>query len=410
MAYKRKVCCYRTGPIEGNPGASFHVKNQVDEFLIEAGFEIVGDTFEHLERMNRPQSVYGIEMKKMRDQGLILAYSEKELLLVMSFKKARRSDFIISRPAPTASGGTTSETVISWLKGVPKLVIIGPHHEGILDNNSTFMIRMLTGRYDLVFDTERHVINFIKKHIKVFHKGRNAIRELIANIKKENPRINDRPRKMWDEFEGKAVIILGWPGAGKDTQGRFLQDLCGFKFFGSGHELRHLHAGFPDLKESLGEGNLAPPWVIINRITQKLISLAKFEPIVFAGTPKMLVEAQMLADALSDLGRKPIVIVIDINEELSRKRIINRRNCDNCEECFYGEEFVRNPICPRCQGPLSERKENMNEGAIAKIFSWYKTDVEKTTKFFEDMGVVTHIDGHRTKEEIFEDILNILKK
>src|SRR3989344_7010429 len=99
MAYKRKVCCYRTGPIEGNPGASFHVKNQVDEFLIEAGFEIVGDTFEHLERMNRPQSVYGIEMKKMRDQGLILAYSEKELLLVMSFKKARRSDFIISRPA-----------------------------------------------------------------------------------------------------------------------------------------------------------------------------------------------------------------------------------------------------------------------------------------------------------------------
>ncbi len=405
------VTCYRSGPIERDPASAFHAKNQVDEFLTEVGFEIIGDTFEHLERMKHPQSVYGVEMKKLRDQGLIWGYSEKELLLVMSFKKAKRSDFIISRPAPTASGGTTSETVISWLRGIPKLVIIGPHHEGILDNDSTFMIRMLTGRFDLVFDTEKHVIDFIKKHIKVFRQGRNAIRELIINIKKTNPYVNDRPKPLWDDsFEGKTVIIQGRPGAGKDTQGRMLQDLCGFKFFGSGYELRKLSSRFPVLAESLGKGNLAPEVIIKFLFTQNLIRLEKFEPIIFSGTPKKLGEAEALMDVLELLKRKPLMIVIDISEELAKERILLRRSCDNCEIAFCDPELVEHPVCPQCGGPLGTRAENTTKEAIDKIFAWYKTDVEEVIGYFKNIGLAIRIDGNRGKEEIFANILEILKK
>lgn len=412
MAYKKQICYYRSGPIERDPASAFHAKNQLDNILTEEfGFKIIGDTFEHLDANHSPQAVYGAKMKKLRNQGKFSEYCQNELLLTMSLRSVRHADFIVSRPAPEASGGTTSETVMAWLRGVPKLVIIGPHGEGVLDNDSTFMIRMLTDYYSLVFNTEKDVIGFIKKHIQFFRQGRNAIRQLIMAIKKANLFVNDRPKPLWDDkFEGKTVLLQGKPGCGKDTQGRMLQDWCGFKFFGSGFELRKLYSKFPALKTDLGKGELAPSGIIDYLIIGKLFSLEKFEPIVFAGAPKMLEEAKNMTETLDFLRRRPAVIIIDVSNNLSRERIVLRRNCDACETSFCGKEFFENPVCPQCGGWLTARDENISEAAIKKIFSWYRTEVEATIQYFKNLGVVVHIDGNRSKEEIFNNILKVLER
>lgn len=405
------VTCYRSGPIERDPSAAFHVKNNLDGFLKEIGIKIIGDTFEILKSRGHPQSVYGPKMKKLRDQGRFCDYNKEESLLVESLKSARKADFVISKPAPEASGGTVSETVMTCMRGVPKLIIIGPHGEGILDNDSTFMIRMLTDWYNLVFNSEKDVIDFISRHIKVFKKGSDAIRQLFMSIKTANPYINDRPKPFWDDsFEGKTVLIQGKPGCGKDTQGRMLQDLCGFKFFGSGYELRRLFSKFPLLAESLGNGNLAPEIIINYLMTERLIKLEKFEPIVFAGAAKKPGEAVALMDLLAMLHRKLHVVVIDINDDLMSERIVTRRNCDACETSFFGKKFVSNPVCPQCNSLLSFRPENASDASINKILSWYKTDVEEVIRYFESMRLVTHINGNCSKEQIFDNIREILKK
>lgn len=410
--FQRTIYYYRSGPIERDPGASFHAQNFLDKiFTDEFGFKIIGDSFKHLKANNCPQEIYGLKMKKLRDQRRFYEYCQNELLLEMSLEEVeKRAAFVVSRPAPEASGGTTSETVISWLKNVPKLVIIGSHYEGLSDNNSTFMIRMLTDRYSLVFDTEQDVVNFVRKYLRIFKQGCRSIQRLMIDIKRADPYVNNRPTLLWDErFEGKVVILYGRPGCGKDTQARKLQHLYGFKFFGSGVELRDLYSKLPGLESILGKGNLSIEIIIDYLITDKLIKLEKFEPIVFSGSPKKVGEAKRLMEFLNILKRKPVVIVIDINEELSRERISLRRNCDNCEESYCGEQYVENPICPKCDAPLTARAENMSKEAIEKIFSWYKTDVEAVIRFFEDMGVVKHVDGNRSIEEIFKDILEILK-
>ncbi|MBI2446902.1 MAG: nucleoside monophosphate kinase [Parcubacteria group bacterium] len=405
------VSCYRSGPIERDPASAFHAKNQLDGFLRKNGFTIIGDTFEILKSCGRPQTTYGPEMKKLRNQGRFSEYSKKELLLAHSLNAVRKTDFVVSRPAPEASGGTTSETVVMWLRTIPKLVIIGPHSEGLLDNNSTFMIKMLSDNPSLIFNTERQAIDFISDHIEVFKRGRSAIHNLIVKLRKLNPYINDRPKPCYSKlFDGRTVIIQGQPGAGKDTQGRMLQDLCGFKFFGSGYELRRLSSRFPVLAESLGKGNLAPEVIIKFLFTQSLIKLEKFEPIVFSGTPKKLGEAQALMDMLELLSREPLMIVIDISEELAKERILLRRVCDDCEISFCDEKLINHPICPECGGSLKIRAENTTQEAIDKIFNWYKTDVEEVIRYFENLGLVVHIDGNRGKEEIFNDILEILKR
>lgn len=405
------VTCYRSGPIERDPAAAFHGKNKLDGFLRENDFSIIGDTFEILKSRGHPQAVYGPKMKKLRDQGRFHDYNKEESLLVESLKAAREADFVVSKPALEASGGTVSETVMTCMRGVPKLVIIGPHGEGILDNDSTFMIRMLTDWYSLVFNSEKDVIDFIRGNIKDFKEGGDGIRRLFMRIKTANPYINDRPKPLWnDMFEGKTVLVQGKPGCGKDTQGRLLQNLCGFKFFGSGYELRRLFSKFPVLAESLGSGNLAPEIIINYLMTASLIKLEKFEPIVFAGAAKKPAEAMALMDLLGMLHRKLQVFVIDMDDELMRERIITRRNCDACETSFFGQEFVFNPICPQCNSSLSFRPENASDAAIERILSWYKTDVETVIRYFEGMGIVIHIDGNRSKEHVFGSIHNILSQ
>lgn len=405
-----KVRCYRSGPIEKDSKASFHRMNTLDGPLRDLGIEIIGDSFECLESRGTSQEVYAKTLKGLRNQGRFCEFSKVEMLLKVSLRSVKRATFMIIRPSFEASGGTVSETLQAWLSGIPKLIICGAHGENLLDNNSTFMIRMLTDRFSLVFNTEKDVLDFIRKNFTVFKAGREAVRQLILLIKGENSRINDRPRALAvKEFEGKTAIILGLPGSGKTLQSRMLQDLAGFKYFGSGHELRRLSSKFPMLGESLGRGNLAPEIIINHLLSSSLLRLESFESVVLDGSPKKVGEAKGLRDLLILLKRMPHVFVIEIEESLAIQRMKLRRNCDLCETSFCGPEFVENPICPSCGGVLTIRPENASGEAIKKILDWYKTDVSKVISYFGRLNT-SFIDGNESAVNIFEFILTALKR
>lgn len=409
MSEERKIHCYRSGPIERDPDSSFHARNILDPALRELGIEIIGDSFEFLNSRGYPQTVYGSLLKKLRNQGRFYEYNQQEILVKISLRKVKQADFIIVKPGAEASGGTTAEITRSWFSGIPKLVIIGAHEENLLDNNSTFVIRMITDRFSLIFNTEKEVIDFIKRHLKIFKTGRQAIRQFILEIKEANPYFNDRLKPFYNKkFDEKTVIILGIAGAGKGTQAHLLQDLAGFKYFGSGRELRKLANKFPVLKEALGKGHLAPEIIINHLLTENLFRLEKFEPIVFDGSPRKLTEAKALMELLDILERKPEIIVLDIDEALAKERMVLRRNCDYCEISFCDPEIVKNPICHECGNSLSIRLENTTDEAINRILSWHKTDVEAVIRFFEEKKLVTRIDGKQSKKKIFFDILSIL--
>ena len=407
----RPICCYRSGPIERDPSAAFQVKNHLDEEFRKMGIKIIGDSFELLKERKCPQEIYGPRLKKLRNLGRFGEYNKEEKLLKPSLRDVRRATFMVLKPLPEASGGTTSETAMAWSRGIPKFVIVGSHGEGLLDSESTFMIRYITDYYSLVFNSEKSVVDFVRDHLDVINRGREALRKLIIEIKTKNPFVNDWPKPLYDHrFEGKTLIILGRPGAGKGTQARMLQDLAGFKYLGSGHELRKLASKLPILAESLGRGNLAPDIITHYFLVHRILKLEDFEPLVIDGSPKKLEEAKGLLSLLELLKRKPIVIVLDIDEELSRQRIVLRRNCYNCETSFCREDLVQNPLCPYCGNTLEVRPENSEAAAVDKIMEWYKTDVVETTKLFESKGFVVHVNGNRDKEEVFRSILEILKK
>lgn len=406
-----KIFCYRSGPIERYPADSFQKHNILDSAFAELGITVIGDTFELLEKYGTSQSEYGAALKLCRNHGLFYEYGKKEMLLVPSLRNVRRATFMVVKPSRKASGGTVSETVQAYLRGVPMLVIIGAHGENLFANDSTFMIRMLTDRWSLVFDTEKEVIDFVRKHIAIFRQGRSAVRKLIYGIKRKNQYVNDRSRPLLDScFYGTTLILLGRPCAGKSEQARMLQDRAGFAYFGSGHELRRLGTKNQLLQKILEKGGLAPQMMVAYLLADALLSLESFEAIVLDGSPKMLGEAELLFKFLEYIRRTPKVIVLDIPEDAARRRMALRRNCAICDMTFANKAIAESNICPQCGSAVSARPENEDADAIERMFAWYCTEVEPAIKFFATKSFVTHINGERNKEEVFADILSALGK
>ncbi|MDP1688942.1 MAG: nucleoside monophosphate kinase, partial [bacterium] len=353
--------------------------------------------------------IYGPSLKKIRNQGLFKRYLEEEKLLIPSIQSVKKVDFIIAKPDSHASGGTTSETTIAFFDNIPKLVIAGVHAENLVNNDSTFIIRMMVGGPSLIFEKEVDVTNFVENNLVTFKKGRQAIKKLILKIKKRDPFVNDFPRPLHHiAFEGKTVILLGRPGCGKGTQAKMLRGLAGFKYIGSGRELRRLGAKIKILGESLAEGNLAPEIIIHFLLTNYLIHLEKFEPVVLDGTPRKIGEAKALMELLSILGRTPQVFVIDINKDLAERRIATRKNCDYCDISFSEKQFNLTE-CPECKAKLKIRPENLNKKSIQKILKWHETEVVPVINYFDKRGLVKRIPGNKSREAIFKHILNHLK-
>lgn len=406
----KKIYYYRSGPIEGHPDLAFHSNNILDSNLQQMGFSFIGDTFQILKNSGIPQEIYGPFLKKIRNQGQFKRYLEEEKLLIPSFQSIKKVDFVIAKPSSLASGGTASETTIAFFENIPKLVIAGLHGENLVNNDSTFIIRMMTGGPSLIFEREVDIIKFVEKNLATFKKGKNAIKKLILNIKKKDPFVNDFPKPLHHvDFEGKTVILLGRPGCGKGTQAKMLRGLAGFKYIGSGRELRRLGAKIKVLGESLAKGNLAPEIIIHFLLANHLISLEKFEPVVLDGTPRKIGEAKALLELLSLLGRTPQVFVIDIDKELAERRISTRKNCDYCDISFSEEQFHLTE-CPECKAKLKIRPENLNKKATNKILKWHESEVVPVIKFFEKKGLVKRIPGNQSREAIFKHILNQLKK
>jgi adenylate kinase family enzyme len=188
----------------------------------------------------------------------------------------------------------------------------------------------------------------------------------------------------------KTVIFFGRSGCGKGTQAQLL--------------IKHLEKTYPServvyietgakLREFVKEvgltqeltadimskGGLLPSFLPIWIWTNTFIrNLNNKEHLVLDGLSRRLYEAPILHDALKFYERqRPIVIVINISDELSKKRLLARGRADD--------------------------KTNDIDSRLA----WYDTNVMPTINFFRenDYYKVVDIDGEQPLEKVSADII-----
>lgn len=151
----------------------------------------------------------------------------------------------------------------------------------------------------------------------------------------------------------------------------------------SGNELRKFSTGTTHtaqlVKEILSNGGLMPEFMPIY-LWGKIFSerFTGKETLIFDGTPRKLMEAQILDSLFPFFGLdKPWIIYLDVDHEESSKRLkLRGRNDDN-------------------------------EDAIKKRLEWYESDVRPSVEYYRTNPNVRFldIDGERHIETVHADIV-----
>lgn len=194
----------------------------------------------------------------------------------------------------------------------------------------------------------------------------------------------------------QSFIFIGRYGAGKGTQAKLLMKVleesgqrqvldmetgAGFrKFFqGTGHTQALS-------KKIIERGDLMPVFMCVyiwgNTLVEKFTGE---EYLVFDGTPRKLMEAQIMEAVFPFFGlEKPWVIYLDVEHEESMKRLSLRAKqsgrADDSEEAIV-------------------RRRKAYEDDVIPTIEWYKTN--PNVKFLD-------VDGERPIEAIHEEIVKLV--
>lgn len=189
----------------------------------------------------------------------------------------------------------------------------------------------------------------------------------------------------------KVFILIGRSGCGKGTQGGLITEYLKkvdptrkTLYIMSGNEFREFIKGDSATqklsKELYTADKLQPEFLSVYMWINVLVkNYTGSEHLIFDGAPRRRHEAGVL-DSILDFYKflDPIVIHLDVTEEVASKRLANRHRMDDKSE------------------------------DIVKRLAWYNTDVVPTIEYFENNPRYRflRINGDRPIEEVHQDIIS----
>lgn len=209
------------------------------------------------------------------------------------------------------------------------------------------------------------------------------------------------------------IVLMGCPGAGKGTQSAKLQDVFHLKHISTGDVLRaEIASGSALGKEIAGiinKGNLVPDELMIS-ILEKIVK-ATDKGIIFDGFPRTVAQAKALDEMMKRLQREITeVVMIELPESEVISRIASRRQCRKCGEILHvAPDAPASSACPVCGGELYTRPDDTPERVKHRL-EVYHTETLPVKNFYQNSGKYVEINGNQTPEQVFEDIVRVLKK
>lgn len=189
----------------------------------------------------------------------------------------------------------------------------------------------------------------------------------------------------------KVFILIGRSGCGKGTQGALIAEYLKKMdpsrktlYIMSGNEFREFIKGDSATQKLSSElykaDKLQPEFLSVFMWINVLVNnYTESENVIFDGAPRRRHEAGVL-DSIFDFYKfvDPIVIHLDVTEELASKRLAARHRIDDKSE------------------------------DIVKRLAWYNTDVVPTIEYFENNPryKFMRINGDRPIEEVHQDIIS----
>jgi adenylate kinase len=212
------------------------------------------------------------------------------------------------------------------------------------------------------------------------------------------------------------ILIMGPAGAGKGTMSDLILKEYDIPHISTGDMLRENVRNNTELgkeaKSYMEAGKLVPDGVINAMVEKRLQEPDCQKGYLLDGFPRTLVQAQTFSEIADKIG-KPVesVIALEVDFEILKERITGRRICPKCGAIFHMKNHPPKVegICDECGGELQQRKDDTVEQLKVRM-----DEYEKSTKpvidFYEEKGVVTHINAAEKPAVVFGAIKEALGK
>ena len=212
------------------------------------------------------------------------------------------------------------------------------------------------------------------------------------------------------------LVLLGPPGAGKGTQAKLLQEHFHIPQISTGDILRQaVNAGTKLGKEAktyMNRGELVPDTLIIDIVDERLAAEDAQQGFLLDGFPRTVPQAEAFEKMLKkqNLALDAVIDLIVPRDELLA-RLTGRRTCKQCGH-MYHTKFnppANKDVCDECGAELYQRPDD-REDTVAARMEVYEKQTEPLREYFRQKGSLRLVDGSRSSDEVFAQILRRVKK
>lgn len=207
------------------------------------------------------------------------------------------------------------------------------------------------------------------------------------------------------------MILVGPPGAGKGTQAARLVDKYRFTHISSGDMLRAAvkegtQLGL-DADRYMKAGQLVPDDVVIGMILERIAKPDCSSGFMLDGFPRTRPQAEALDAAMVKANvALDAVVLIEVPDPLLTERAIGRRTDPKTGTIYH---LTYNPPPADCVDRLVHRKDDTIEAVQYRVEK-YHSDTMPILPFYAAKGVLKHVDGVGTPDEITARIAAVLGK
>ena len=211
------------------------------------------------------------------------------------------------------------------------------------------------------------------------------------------------------------IVMLGAPGAGKGTQAKRIAAQYGIPHISTGDIFRANIKNGTELgkkaKSFMDQGLLVPDELTVDLVIDRLGQDDCKKGYILDGFPRTIPQAEALDKALAGKGEKmDYAVDVDVPDENIISRMSGRRACTGCGATYH---IVYNPSqkgdnCQVCGEALILRDDDKPE-TVQKRLSVYHEQTQPLIEYYQGKGILKTVDGTKNMDEVFEEILGILK-
>lgn len=204
------------------------------------------------------------------------------------------------------------------------------------------------------------------------------------------------------------IVLLGAPGSGKGTQAGYISEYLKLPHISTGDIFReNIKNKTPlglQIKEIIDKGHFCPDDLTIKIVVERLNMPDCKNGYILDGFPRNLVQAE----ELEKFNTPDTVINLDVAHQTIIERLSGRRVCPDCKATYNADTIGDSMVCEKCGGKLIIRDDD-NPESVKERLVVYESQTAPLIDFYKKAGKLKVVHGHVHSEDVFKDILKVIK-